>query len=80
MMSSINHMTIEVAFFMSIFSDAAGAGEEKGKGNTPKEEMTCQSSLGHTVNSRVTVIRMDGALSGINVKFAGASSCVGIYF
>ena len=41
---------------MSNFSDAAGAWEEKGKGNTPKEEMTCQSILGHAVKSRMTVI------------------------
>lgn len=48
---------IEVAFFMSNFSDAAGAGEGRGKGKTPKEEMTCQSILGHAVKSRMTVIR-----------------------
>lgn len=48
---------IEVAFFMSNFSDAAGASEGKGKGNTPKEKMTCQSILGHAVKSRMTVIR-----------------------
>lgn len=37
--------------------DAAGAGDGKGKGNTPKEEMTCESNLGHTVKSCMTVTR-----------------------
>ena len=46
---------IEVAFFISTFSDAADAEEGKGKGNTPKEEMICSSALGHTVKSCVTV-------------------------
>lgn len=48
---------IEVAFFKSILFDAAGAGDERKKGNTPKEEISCRSNLGHTVKSRVTVIR-----------------------
>ncbi len=35
------------------------------KGKTPKEEITCQSSLGHAANNCMTVIRIsDGALSG----------------
>lgn len=42
---------------MSTFFDAAGAGEGKGKGKTPKDEMTCESSLGHAVKNRMTVIR-----------------------
>ena len=37
--------------------DAAGAGDGKGKGKTPKDEMTCESILGHTVKNRMTVIR-----------------------
>ena len=48
---------IEVAYFNSILSDAAGADEGRRKGKTPKEEMTCESSLGHTVKNRMTVIR-----------------------
>jgi len=51
---------IEVALFKSTYSDAAGAGEEKGKGGTPKEEMTCKSNLGHTVKNCMTVIRFCG--------------------
>ncbi|MCI8542562.1 MAG: hypothetical protein HFH95_04500 [Lachnospiraceae bacterium] len=47
---------IEVAFFKSTFSDAAGAEEEKGKGNTPKEGMICSLTLGHAVKSCMTVI------------------------
>lgn len=41
---------------MSSFSDVAGTVEEKGKGKTPKEEITCVSNLGHTVKSCMTVI------------------------
>ena len=37
---------IEVAFFKSTFSDAAGAEEEKGKGNTPKELLSAGRVLG----------------------------------
>lgn len=55
--------------------DAAGAGEEKGKGNTPKEGMTCSLTLGHAVKSCMTVIWLqDGALS-VHIlldSFAGA--------
>ena len=47
---------IEVAFFKSTFSDAAGAEEGKGKGNTPKEGMICSLTLGHAVKSCMTVI------------------------
>lgn len=37
---------------------------ERRKGKTPKEEMACESSLGHTVKNCMTVIRLsDGALS-----------------
>lgn len=43
--------------------DAAGAGDGKGKGKTPKDEMTCESILGHAVKSCMTVIESDGALS-----------------
>ena len=53
---------------MSTFSDATGAEEERGKGDTPKEETACKSNLGHTVKSRMTVIRFpDGALSEYNL-------------
>lgn len=38
MMQLINK--IEVALFKSIRIDAAGADERRGKGKTPKEEMT----------------------------------------
>ena len=48
---------IEVAFFRSIFFDAAGASEKRRKGNTPKGLVVCRSNLGHTVKNRVTVIR-----------------------
>ena len=37
--------------------DAAGARDGKGKGKTPKDEMTCESILGHAVKSCMTVIR-----------------------
>ena len=47
---------IEVAYFISTSPDVAGTNEEEEKGNTPKEEMSCTSSLGHTVKSRMTVI------------------------
>ena len=48
---------IEVAFFMSTLIDATGAGDRREKGMTPKEEMTCNSILGHAVKSCMTVIR-----------------------
>ena len=58
---------------MSIPIDAAGADERGRKGGTPKEEMTCQSSLGHTVKNRMTVIRVpDGALSEKSKCFSPA--------
>ncbi len=47
---------IEVAYFKSMFSDVTGTGEEKRKGKTPKEEISCISSLGHAIKSRMTVI------------------------
>lgn len=47
---------VEVAFFNSILPDATGAVDRRGKGKTPKEEMTCKSILGHAVKSRMTVI------------------------
>ncbi len=47
---------IEVAFFKSISSDVTGTDEEGRKGQTPKEEMSCTSILGHTIKSRMTVI------------------------
>lgn len=47
---------VEVAFFISMFSDASGADEGNGKGNTPKEEISCGSNLGHTVKNCMTVI------------------------
>ena len=47
---------IEVAYFMSTSFDVAGTEDEEEKGKTPKEEMSCKSSLGHTVKSRMTVI------------------------
>lgn len=50
------YLKIEVAYFIIIFSDMAGIGEEERKGKTPKEEMSCVSNLGHTVKSRMTVI------------------------
>ena len=52
----ISFTQIEVAFFKSIPSDVAGTGEAGRKGKTPKEEMSCKSSLGHAVKSRMTVI------------------------
>lgn len=52
----LNKKKIEVACFKSTFSDAAGADEEKRKGKTPKEEMTCKSNLGHRVKNSMTVI------------------------
>lgn len=33
---------------------------ERRKGKTPKEEITCESSLGHAVKNRMTVIRCSG--------------------
>lgn len=33
---------------------------ERRKGKTPKEEITCESSLGHAVKNRMTVIRYSG--------------------
>jgi len=33
---------------------------ERGKGKTPKEEMSCQSNLGHAVKNCMTVIRFYG--------------------
>ncbi|MBQ2802636.1 MAG: hypothetical protein IJF07_01910 [Lachnospiraceae bacterium] len=56
MLSCIYIEKIEVAYFISTFSDAAGVGEEEEKGKTPKEEMSCVSNLGHTVKNRMTVI------------------------
>lgn len=47
---------VEVAFFISTFSDASGAGEGDGKGRTPKERISCESGLGHTVKNCMTVI------------------------
>ena len=47
---------IEVAYFMSTSFDVAGTDDEEEKGKTPKEEMSCISSLGHAVKSRMTVI------------------------
>ncbi len=41
---------------MSTISDVAGTDEELGKEGTPKEEISCRSSLGHRVNNFVTVI------------------------
>ncbi len=41
---------------MSTSFDVAGTGDEGEKGKTPKEEMSCESSLGHAVKSRMTVI------------------------
>ena len=41
---------------MSSLSDAAGAGEEKRKGGTPKEWISCKEILGHRVNNHMTVI------------------------
>lgn len=49
---------------MSNSFDVTGTGEKEGKGKTPKEEITCKSSLGHTVKSCMTVICfLGGALS-----------------
>ncbi|MBR5248541.1 MAG: hypothetical protein IKV27_06350 [Lachnospiraceae bacterium] len=39
-----------------VFSDVTGTGDERGKGNTPKEESACGLILGHTANNRMTVI------------------------
>ena len=47
---------IEVAYFKSIFLDVTGTEEGRRKGNTPKDETSCMSILGHTVKSRMTVI------------------------
>ena len=55
-----NKEMIEVALFNSTYSDATGAGEEMGKGGTPKEEMSCESNLGHMVKNCMTVIRKSG--------------------
>ena len=51
-----SNIEIEVAFCKSTFPDVTGTNDGGGKGRTPKEEMTCTSNLGHTVNSRMTVI------------------------
>jgi len=48
---------IEVAFLRSTLFDVAGTGERREKGDTPKEEISCGSILGHAVKSRMTVIR-----------------------
>lgn len=48
---------IEVAFSISTFSDMAGIDEEKGKGLTPKEIVSCEWFLGHTVKNDMTVTR-----------------------
>ncbi len=49
---------------MSTSLDVTGTEEGEGKGKTPKEEMTCKSSLGDTVKNCITVIYiLDGALS-----------------
>jgi hypothetical protein len=43
-----------------------GTNDEEEKGNTPKEEMSCKSSLGDTVKNCITVIYiLDGALSDL---------------
>lgn len=42
--------------FQEYLLDVAGTEEGMRKGNTPKEEKTCGSILGHAVNSRMTVI------------------------
>ena len=66
---------------MSTFSDATGAEEERGKGDTPKEETACKSNLGHTVKSRVTVIRLsDGVLSKRILKDSFAGTFVSAIF
>lgn len=58
---------IEVAFLRSTLFDAAGAGDGRGKGETPKEEAFCGPNLGHAVKNRMTVIRWaDGALSDVS--------------
>ncbi len=54
--SNNNKIKIEVAYFMSNSFDVTGTDEEEGKGKTPKEEMTCKSSLGHAVKNCMTVI------------------------
>ncbi len=51
-----NIKKIEVAYFMSTSFDVTGTGEEEEKGKTPKEEISCGSSLGHAVKNRMTVI------------------------
>lgn len=45
-------------------SDAAGADEEEGKGKTPKEEMTCESNLGHEMKNLMTVIQSTNRVLG----------------
>ena len=42
--------------FQEYLLDVAGTVEEERKGGTPKEEIICRSSLGHKVNSFMTVI------------------------
>ena len=52
-----------------------------GKGGTPKEEMTCESNLGHTVKSCMTVIRFaDGVLSIVSSRILSPALCVGFFY
>lgn len=54
---------------MSSLSDAAGAGEEKRKGGTPKEWISCKEILGHRVNNHMTVICNGwGAIKSCNAE------------
>lgn len=47
---------IEVACLKSRFPDVAGTEDGKGKENTPKEEKSRASHLGHRVKNLMTVI------------------------
>ena len=60
---------------MSSLSDAAGAGEEKRKGGTPKEWISCKEILGHRVNNHMTVIWNGwGAIEDMHSR--EASACI----
>lgn len=48
---------------MSNLSDVAGTGEDKRRGRTPKENVSCKGFLGDVLKKYITVIFSDVALS-----------------
>lgn len=50
----------------------AGTEEDKQKGRTPKENVSCEGFLGYALKKCITVIFLDGALSDRNKEFIPA--------